>query len=168
MKKKLLLTLSILGILLAGCGPKNSSNSVTPNDSSSVITSSETSSSSFVSSSSTVIDPSSSNSSSISSNTSTPSSSTSVEQKVNINIVNQSTRYCTINAITTQGYPGDDAEFTITMKEDYNFKGISASDTAGKKVDLLNNDGTYLFEIPSDGTIYVTVDAEKIVKTLFS
>ena len=164
MKKKILLAIALMGTLLVGCTKPTPSNSTNPSSSASGQTTSETSNSSF----STSTSDSSKDSSKSSSNPSSSegsSSSTSVEQRVPINIINQSTRYCTINSLTAQGYPGDDAEFTITMKEDYNFKSVSASDNSGKNVELLNNEGTYLFEIPNDGTLYVTVEAEKIVKT---
>ena len=108
MKKKILLAIALMGTLLVGCTKPTPSNSTNPSSSASGQTTSETSNSSF----STSTSDSSKDSSKSSSNPSSSegsSSSTSVEQRVPINIINQSTRYCTINSLTAQGYPGDDA-----------------------------------------------------------
>lgn len=152
MKKKLLLGLGLIGMLLTACGDKpdkseviNQSNETPVSESVSFNNSNEIVTSSFSSES-----------------TSSSSSNSTGEQKVTIEIINQSTSYCTITCSPTTGYPGDDATLTVEMKSSYTFKSIEAFNTRGADIDLLADGNSYTFEIPYDGKVYVTVRAEKI------
>lgn len=155
MKKKLFLGLALIGMLLTACGDNSKSTEPLPesknNPVSSVISSEAANSDSSVAPISAA--PFSSESSSSSEN----------RQRVDINIINESTSNCTITPQDRSGYVGDDATFTITMKEGYTKTSVSASNSFGQNVALIEDGNTYTYVIQSDGYLYVEVRAEKPV-----
>ena len=131
MKKKILLSLTLFGLLISACGgdPKKSvEQPVSTPDSKEVIVSNNDSK-----------EPAPNSATPFSSEIVSPSSNSSTQAKVDINVINESTTYCTITANDRSGVPGDDATFTVNMKENYIKKGVTAMTSRGLDVPLIED-----------------------------
>lgn len=188
MNRKFLIPLVGAALLISACGGSKTSKTTTSEQLSSSLVSSSASSISSNSSnnpSSTSNSESSLNSSSRPNSSSNASSSansvsssipgvssstSSAEQKINVSIINKSTDVCTLVDVTTRGFIGDDASFTIQMKEGFEFISVKATSSDNRILMLIKDDVmTYSTPIPNDGVINITVTAKapEVFKKLY-
>lgn len=158
-KVRFLLPLVIASMMLGACSTQTSSAIPSNNDGTSIQTFSGGISDLSIKQSSSETTQSSSNTpSSTPVSSTTPSiPSSSKDEYVAVTVNNMTPKICEIYDVTLRGKPGEEAQFSIRMINDYTFKSIEASTSGGDLLDLYDDGDKYIFEIPNDGVVNVMV-----------